>query len=202
MQEAICNRCGASVILSAKFCRQCGNLLDVSEMTTRSLDAPSAEPPPFDHPTRPANAGITSPTYAPPAMMSPQPPPIIGNAPPANNRTALLVFLALGLTMLIGLGVVAFVVLDRFSRPPLPPPQPPSGTSQKAPPPGAPGGIPSVPPAPPAPPPPGSVKSSLDPSLIYPGAQVTMEVGGSEGHVTQLQTSDLFDKVVDWYAEK
>ena len=30
-----------------------------------------------------------------------------------------------------------------------------------------------------------------------------MEVmGGAEGQVTQLQTSDAFDKVVDWYAEK
>ena len=203
MQEAICNRCGASVVLSAKFCRQCGNLLDTSEMTTRSLDAPSAEPPPYDHPTRPANAGITSPTYAPPAMMPPHPPPIIGNAPPANNRTALLVFLALGLTMLIGLGVVAFVVLGKFSSRQLTPPPPPVTFEKAPPPPGVPGGIPSVPPAPPAPPPPGSVKSSLDPALIYPGAQVTMEVmGGAEGQVTQLQTSDSFDKVVDWYAGK
>jgi hypothetical protein len=173
-------------------------------MTTRTLDAPSAEPPPFNHPTRPANAGITSPTYMPPAMMPPQPPaPIIGNAPPSNNKTVLLVFLALGLTMLIGLGIVAFIVLGRFSSRQLPPPPPPPVTSEKAPqaPPGS-GIIPHPPLPPPPPPPPGSVKSSLDPSLIYPGANVTMEVGGTEGKVTQLQTRDGFEKVVGWYVEK
>ncbi len=205
MQEAICNRCGASVVLSAKFCRQCGNLLDTSEMTTRSLDAPSAEPPPFDNPTRPANAGITSPTYAPPAMMSPQP-PIIGNAPPANNRTALLVFLALGLTMLIGLGVIAFVMFGRFSHGQAPPPpHGTSGTSGQVPP----GGIPPPPPPPPGAPPlvetppqPGNVKNHFDASLIYPGAKTVMSVNGKDGRLAQLVTSDPFDKVADWYVEK
>jgi hypothetical protein len=193
------------VVLSAKFCRQCGNTLDASEMTTRSLDAPSAEPPPFDNPTRPANAGITSPTYVPPAMM--QPPPIIGNAPPANNRTALLVFLALGLTMLIGLGVVAFVVLGKFSRPPLPPPaEPPPLTSQKAPPPPE---HPNLIPHPPLPPPEpsadpraGSVSFPFDASLIYPGAKTLMSVNSKDGKVAQLQTADPFDKVTEWYKDK
>ncbi|MGA9996120.1 MAG: hypothetical protein WBP93_11945, partial [Pyrinomonadaceae bacterium] len=39
--------------------------------------------------------------------------------------------------------------------------------------------------------------------LIYPGAQITMEVtDASEGDVLQLQTSDSLDKVASWYAEK
>jgi hypothetical protein len=191
------------LVLSAKFCRQCGNRLDPSELTTRTLDAPAAEPQPYDHPTRPANAGITLPTYAPPSMMQAQPhAPIIGNAPPANNKTALLIFLALGLTVLIALGVAAFVLLGKFTGGP-PPTPPPSGSSQKAPPPpGNPGIIPPPPPPPPGQPVPGQVKTSLDPSFIYPGAEVTMDVGGTEGHVTQLQTNDAFDKVVDWYVAK
>src|SRR5689334_15768253 len=104
MEDATCNRCGASVVLSAKFCRQCGNLLDPSEMSTRSLDAPAA-PPPYDHPTRPANAGITAPTYQP-AMMQPQPPaPLYGSPPPASNKALLIVILSLVMVGLIGLGV-------------------------------------------------------------------------------------------------
>lgn len=206
MQDAICNQCGASVVLSARFCRQCGNRLDPSELTTRTLDAAAAEPPPYDHPTRPANGGITSPTYAPPSMMQPPPhAPIIGNAPPSNNKTALLIFLALGLTVLIALGGAAFVLLGKFTDRQLAPPPPPPGTSQKAPPPPDVPGIiphPPQPPPPPGQPVPGQVKTSLDPSFIYPGAEVTMDVGGTEGHVTQLQTSDAFDKVVDWYVEK
>lgn len=190
------------MVLSAKFCRQCGNLLDPSEMTTRSLDAPLAEPPPFDHPTRPANQGITSPTYMPPAMMSPQPPaPIIGNAPPSNNNTVLLIILALGLCMLIALGVVAFVAFGRFSKHTAPPPPPPiPGTIQKAPPPPEGPGIIPHPPQPP--PPPGSVRGTLSPTLIYPGAEVVTEIAGTDGGVTQLRTDDSFDKVVDWYVEK
>src|SRR6185369_1364051 len=170
MQEAICNRCGASVVLSARFCRQCGNLLDPSEMTTRSLDAPPAEPPPYDHPTRPANAGITAPTYAPPqAYMQPPPPaPIIGNAPSSSNKTALVIFLALGLTVLIALGVAAFVLLGRFSGRQLTPPPPPPPVTEKAPPPPDNHGIiphPPQPPPPPGNPGPGQVKTSLDPSF-------------------------------------
>src|SRR5438270_9159203 len=168
MQEVTCNRCGASVIFSAKFCRQCGNPLDASELTTRTLDAPAAEPPPFDHPTRPANAGFTSPTY-PPAVI----PPVIGSAPPSSNKTALLVILGIAMTLLIGIGVVGFLVFGRFSRQPVPPPPPPPFTSERgpsAPPP--PLGNPGIIPHPPPPPPPGSVKTSLDASLIYPGAEV------------------------------
>jgi hypothetical protein len=201
MQEATCNQCGASGVLSAKFCRQCGNRLDASEMTTRNLDAPSAVPPPFDHPTRPANAGITSPTYAPPAMMSPQPPaPIIGNAPSSNNQTALLVFLALGLTLLIGLAVVAFVVIGRFSHGGGPPPPPDISSTHK----GSSGGAIAPPPPPPpgVPPPPGNVKNPFDASLIYPGAKTVMSVNSKDGNVAQLVTSDPFDKVADWYVEK
>lgn len=192
-------------MLSAKFCRQCGNLLDTSEMTTRSLDTPSAEPPLYDNPTRPANAGITAPTYAPPAMMQPQPPYSVSQ-PPSSNKTLFIVILGIVLTMLIGLGVVAFVVLGRFSSGPVPPPPPPemTGPSAKGP---SGSGIPApLPPPPPpgvpTPPQPGDVKNPFDPALIYPGAKTVMSVNSKDGRVAQLATSDPFNKVADWYAEK
>lgn len=210
MQEAICNRCGASVIFSAKFCRQCGNLLDTSEMTTRSLDAPAAEPRPFDHPTRPANANVTSPTYPPMAMgQPPQPPaPIIGSAPPANNKTVLFVLLGIFMAAMIGLGVVAFLVLGRSSSQPLVPPTPPgaSGRGPSAgqpgvpqPPPGAPGTVPPMP-APPSGA--GSVQFPFDTALLYPNAKTVMAINSSGGRVAQLQSSDPIDKVADWYMDK
>jgi hypothetical protein len=190
------------VVLSAKFCRQCGNRFDASEMTTRSLDAPSAEPPPYDNPTRPAHAGITSPTYAPPAMMQPQQPPYIGSSPPSSNKTAFIVILGIVLTLLIGLGVVAFVVLGRLShgnRRPLPETSDPAARGPSG------GGIPAppLPPGvPPPPPPPGNVKNPFDASLVYPGAKTVMSVNSKDGRVAQLITSDPFNKVADWYAEK
>ena len=203
MQEATCNRCGASVIFSAKFCRQCGNRLDESEMTTRTLEAPAGQPPPFDHPTRPANVAPTSPTYAPQPMMAPyydqmpRPP-----APPASNKTALFVILGLVLMLLIGAGVVGFLVFGRFSHrplapPPLPPPPPVTGVIPRTPP------IPNPPRVtPPEPPVPGSVKTTLDASLRYPGAEVVVDVNSGDGVMTQLHTTDDIDKVTDWYVEK
>src|ERR1700759_2814271 len=115
MEEATCNQCGASLVLSAKFCRQCGNRLDESELTTRTLEERSVEPSPYDHATRPARVGITKPTY-PPVVMPPQPPaPIYGNAPSNNNKTVVIVVLAAVLVILIGLGVVGFLVMGSFS---------------------------------------------------------------------------------------
>lgn len=185
------------MVLSAKFCRQCGNLLDPSEMTTRSLDAPT-EPPSYDHQTRPANAGITAPTYTP-MMMQPQPPaPIYGSAPPSNNKTVLIVILSLVMVGLIGVGVIAFIVFARFSGGHVPPPPRPPVVTEQRPPAVDPPRPPNLPP----PPPHGSVKSSLDSSLIYPGAEVITEVASDKGGVTQLQAKAAFDKVVDWYVEK
>jgi hypothetical protein len=196
------------MVLSAKFCRQCGNRLDASELTTQTLDAPSAEPLPYDNPTRPAHAGITSPTYAPPAMMQPQPPPYSVSQPPSSNKTAFIVILSIVLTLLIGLGVVAFVVLGRFSSGPVPPKPPaevtgtpgkgPSGSGIPVPPPPPPG----VPPGVPTTPTPGDVKNPFDPALVYPGAKTVMSVNSKDGKVAQLVTSDPFNKVADWYAEK
>ncbi len=64
--------------------------------------------------------------------------------------------------------------------------------------------LPTVPPPPPPMPPPGSTQgTTINRAYVYPGAEITMEVtSADEGNVLQLQTSDSFDKVVDWYTEK
>jgi len=206
MQEATCNRCGASLVLSAKFCRQCGNRLDASddpsELTTRTLEEPQADPQPFEHPTRPANAGITAPTYSPPMFQQPPPPPapIIGSAPPAGNKTALFVILGIVLAMLIGMGALAFVVFNRQPAVVPPPPPPYVGQTDKE----TQKSQPIIPPQPPPaqPPLPGDAKTSLDPALIYPGARVVMDIASSDGRVTHLQTTDGIDKVVSWYLQR
>jgi hypothetical protein len=61
--------------------------------------------------------------------------------------------------------------------------------------------VPTIPqpPAPPMPP----QGTGINPAFVYPGAKTMMEItGDDEGNVLQLQTSDSFDKVVDWYTEK
>ena len=204
MQEATCNQCGASVLFSAKFCRQCGKPLDSSELTTRTLEHPSSQSPSFDHPTRPANSGATSPTYLP-VGMAPQPPaPIYGSAPPSGNKTILIVVLALVFAGLLGLAVVAFAVFSRGPRHPDPPPEPPRGISGGVP--GQPrGGMPQPPQQPPsvpnAPAAPGTstVRFPFEESLRYPGSTVLQSVSTEDGKVAHLQTSDPIDKVADWF---
>jgi hypothetical protein len=78
-------------------------------------------------------------------------------------------------------------------------PTPPSAPTAQAPP-NAP-----VPPIPPAPPTPPIIvgQSTIDPSLIYPGARQTMSIQ-PEGRksVLTLQSNDSARKVADWYIAK
>jgi hypothetical protein len=65
--------------------------------------------------------------------------------------------------------------------------------------------VPTIPqpPAPPVPPQGTTQGTGINPAFVYPGAKTTMEItGDDEGNVLQLQTSDSFDKVVDWYTER
>jgi hypothetical protein len=64
--------------------------------------------------------------------------------------------------------------------------------------------VPAIPPPPPPMAPPGITRGgTINPAFIYPGAQKTMELTSpAEGNMIQLQTSDSFDKVVNWYTEK
>ena len=207
-------------MLSAKFCRQCGNRLDDSEMTTRTLEEQSVEPQPYDHATRPARVGITKPTY-PPVIMPPQPPaPIYSNAPSNDNKTVIIVILAAVLVILIGLGVVGFLVFGRASSSgstsggsggaavsgsdssaggagasvPVPtPPIPPTVPTVPTPP---------TPPNAPAAPKTGNIQFPFGDSLFYPNSTVTLAVNTSSGKVATLQSSDSFDKVVAWYTER
>ncbi len=65
--------------------------------------------------------------------------------------------------------------------------------------------LPTVPqpPQPPVPPRGSTQGTIINRAFVYPGAEITMEViSADEGNVLQLQTSDSFDKVVNWYTEK
>ncbi|OLE51415.1 MAG: hypothetical protein AUG51_23250 [Acidobacteria bacterium 13_1_20CM_3_53_8] len=62
---------------------------------------------------------------------------------------------------------------------------------------------PQQPPAVPGlPSPPASGTTTIDSSLLYPGAQTQLDIGGEEGRVLQLHTNDSLDKVTDWYIAK
>ena len=69
-------------------------------------------------------------------------------------------------------------------------------------------GVPPVhPPPPPGIPPPSAGvtegSTTINSDLIYPGAKTVLKGTGDEGgDFMQLQTSDSFDKVVNWYKEK
>jgi hypothetical protein len=197
MQEVTCSKCGASAVLSAKFCRQCGNPLDGSELTTQSLDASQ---PRFDNPTRPANSGVTAPTYmqvnVPPHTAAP-----IYGAPPSSgtNKTALFLIIGAIVTVLLGLGIIAGVVLFRSAHPPteLPPP-PLAGPRHGGPPP------PPPPPGGPQPPPPAESSAGFpfNASLRYPGARLISSSTDTDSSNAELTTSDPINKVAEWFRKR
>lgn len=60
-----------------------------------------------------------------------------------------------------------------------------------------------APPVPPQPPQPPKIEMTSGNGLIYPGAEVTMEMTrGNEGSIRQLKTRDSVEKVIAWYTEK
>lgn len=58
------------------------------------------------------------------------------------------------------------------------------------------------PPVAPEPPQPPMVGKGNGSALIYPGADVTMEMTRKDGSVRTLRTTDSVDKVIAWYTEK
>ena len=185
MQFFTCSNCGAALDQSAKFCRQCGQPSDPSELTTRKLE----EPPRYEHPTQPANAGFTSPAYLPPNAFPPQG-PVTRSMEQTGQKKTIITLAVLVAVLLVALsGLAIYITTMRGPNIPVPrAPQPP---------------ISSTPPQPPTPPPtPGGV-TTIGKELIYPGSEVIMEVNsGRDGKVVQLRATDSFDKIVDWYSER
>lgn len=198
MQTSTCTSCGAEIPLEARFCRNCGqpsarfDRESVTEGTTRLLETPErpAPGPAFEFPTeRPGELAQATTRLPPQGAQTSR--GLEAQRKPTNWAlisviiVAALALIATGL--LIGLRGRSTPASTPVVAPGPPPAQPPQ--------------LPEVPPPPPAT---GvSEGSGIDPALIYPGAKTTMRItGGSEGNVIQLQTSDSFDKVVNWYKEK
>ena len=200
MQPTVaCTRCGAEIPVEARFCRSCGqpsarfNPESVTEGTTRLLETPERPtPPPPAQDFYQQPGGLAQPTNRLPPQAGPTSRALEPNRKPTNwvlisaIIVAALALIAVGLT----LGLRNRTASTTTSNPPqvsppvdvqvqpptIPEPPPPAGTTEG-------GGISSA--------------------LIYPGARTLMRVtGGSDGNVIQLQTSDSFDKVVNWYKEK
>ncbi len=198
MQTSTCTRCGAEIPLEARFCRSCGqpsarfNRESVTEGTTRLLETPERpQQPAQEFPTERPGELAQATTRLPPEGV-PTSRGLEVNRKPTN--WVLISVIVIAALALIATGLV--IGLRSRSAPPTAPVV-------------APGRPPVQPPAPPsipAPPPPATGVNEgvgINPALIYPGAKTLMRItGGSEGNVIQLQTSDSFDKVVNWYKEK
>jgi hypothetical protein len=191
-QTPLCTTCGAEISSEARFCRKCGqpspqfNPDSVTEGTTRLLETPerpaSFHQNVYEHPGGLAQATNRLPPQASPTSRSLEP-----NRKPTNwllissMIVAAIALIVTGLFITLRNRPATIVSPPVVTRPDVPP------------------GLP-VPP----PPPPGTTQGSgISRALVYPGAETTMEVTDvSEGNVLQLQTSDSFDKVVNWYMEK
>jgi len=187
-----------------KFCRQCGQPMDASEMTTRQLEDPQAynPMPRYDAPTQYTNSAPTSPAYMPPAAMPQQwSPQTAGMQPPSQKKPIIILVSVVGVLLIVLAGLIIYMLNQsppaRFGANIPPPPSVSSRPGEPPPPPGVPGTVP----APPPPGVPGSVPAANE--LIYPGSTVTMTVPGRDGKgVTNLTTHDSLEKVVDWYTAR
>lgn len=193
-QTLTCTSCGTRISNEARFCRNCGqpsgrfDVPSVTDGTTRLLetqDRPAAAP--FDQ-------GFP---YAPLAYQVGQVPQAQATTtrslePPRKPHNRMLLAVLIGAIVVLMVG--ALLSLKLFSS---------SGTARG----------PKVvvvgpqieaPPPPPPPQPPALAEGSgISPSLIYPDAQVTMQIiRPDEGNVLQLQTTDAPDKVIRWYTER
>lgn len=197
MTSKICDRCGAELAADARFCRRCGQPTatfegtSVTEAETRVFEATSERA----QPTQYYDQRPTGPSYMSPVEMYPPQAAATTKALSAvavkKNRAGILLGSALVVLAIISLTLFAAWKWGGSSSSATPP------TIAKP-------GVPQVPqvPQPPAPPAPGAGQGSTS-ALVYPGAQVTMEMTrGREGSVRHLTTTDSFEKVVAWYTEK
>ena len=194
MGTVYCDNCGTSLLEeNAKFCRACGKPTPpLSEAATKRFD----EPPSVQVPTSPVGPSLTTPAYMAPFEL---PPATRTNdlrqKTQKRNMIILVSMLALMIFALAGLLVFLNFGLGPSGGIPTPPPAPTAQAPSNPP-------VPPIPPTPPAPP--ITVgQSTIDQSLIYPGAHQTMSMlveGGKS--VLKLQSNDSARKVADWYIAK
>lgn len=203
MSNATCTNCGATLIVGAKFCRQCGRLApatnaqSVTEATTRTLRTPvdfSAQP------TNVFNAQPTSPAYLAPGQ-TPQPPVYTTNSLEQRGRSKSNAWLISLLAALLVISLIASLFalgIIKLNSSRTATPQPPSITVPEPPT----TTVPDVPP-PPQPPPTGNDSNSISRAFIYPGAETMMDMTRAGGvNLLQLKSKDSYQKVLDWYIAK
>jgi hypothetical protein len=197
MPSITCPKCGVELVAGSRFCRRCGQPAPVAARESSSvLEAETrtfAPPTDYASPTVPINSPLTGPAYIAPGQ-TPMPPAAATKPLEPSGSTAK--WALIGLLLILLIVPLSFAVV-KMLRSRTSQPQPPVVTEPAIP----------APPAPPAPPPPptlpGGGSSATDTSLIYPGAETTLNVSDRvKGRVLQLRTRDPFDKVVDWYVEK
>lgn len=197
MQTSPCTRCGAEIPLEARFCRNCGqpsarfDRESVTEGTTRLLETPerpAANPAQEFQYERQGELAQATNRLPPQAAQTNRGLEMSGK--PTN-------WLLIGVIVVAAIALIATgIFIGMRGSSPAPATQPVVVV------PGVPTGLPPAPPPgiPPPPPAAGVTEGAINPALIYPGAKTVMQItGGDEGNVIQLQTSDSFEKVVNWY---
>ena len=187
MGTVYCDNCGTSLLEeNAKFCRACGKPTPpLSEAATKRFD----ERPGVQVPTAPVGPSLTTPAYMAPFELPPaQRTNDLRQKTQKRNVIILVSMLALMIFALAGLLAFLNFGLDQSGGIPTPPAAPTA-------------------PAPPIPPPPAPPvivgQSTIDQSLIYPGARQTMSMLAEGGKsVLTLQSDDSARKVAAWYIAK
>ena len=190
MATVYCDNCGTSLLEeTAKFCRACGKPTPLSEAATKRFD----EQPVLNNPTSPVGASFTTPAYMAPFEM---PPAQQTNDLRKRQKRNVIILVSMLAVMIFALaGLLAFLSFG-VDAPNGPGSEPPPLVGVPPPPPPPPGGAVPTPPSPPV----FGGPSTIDPSLIYPGATQTMSVNSERGKgVVQLRTNDSVKKVADWY---
>lgn len=182
MGTVYCDNCGTSLLEeTAKFCRACGKSTPVSEAVTKRFD----DRPSVQVPTSPVGPSLTTPAYMAPFEAAPA--AQTNDLRQKAKKRNLIILVSMLAVMIFALaGLLAFL---NFGLGPddVPLAEPPPGFS----------GPP--PPAPPAPPGIGP-SSTIDQSLIYPGARETMSMRAEGGkRVLTLHSDDAAGKVAAWY---
>ncbi len=189
MATVYCDNCGTSLLEeTAKFCRACGKPTPLSEAATKRFD----EQPVLNNPTSPVGASFTTPAYMAPFEM---PPAQQTNDLRKRQKRNVIILVSMLAVMIFALaGLLAFLSFGVDQRDIAGPPEPPPIVGVPPPPPGV------AVPTPPSSPPVFGGPSTIDPSLLYPGASQTMSVNREGGKgVVQLRTNDSVRKVADWY---
>jgi hypothetical protein len=190
MATVYCDNCGTSLLEeTAKFCRACGKPTPQSEAATRRFD----EQPGVQNPTSPVGASFTTPAYMAPFELPPA--PQTNDLRQKTQKRNLIILVSMLALMIFALaGLLAFLNFGLGPSEGIPA-APPALTASAPP-------IPSIPPIPPAPPAPPGIDgpSTIDQSLIYPGARETMSMRAEGGkRVLTLHSDDAAGKVAAWY---